>query len=78
MTSGEPRPRPAGLARRNLSIMAANDSPGLAAVLSRILDGDRDPDLARGFVDPLEREIVKTVLHYIALAEAEDPRKRGQ
>jgi cold shock protein len=69
-------PKMADSARRNLRIMEANDSPILAAVLGRILDGDRNPGLASSFADPLERDVVKTILHYIPLAEAEDPRKR--
>jgi len=66
----------AELARRNLRIMAPNGYPSLAAVLQRILDGDRHPELSSAFTDPLERDVVKTVLRYVPLAEAEDPRSR--
>jgi cold shock CspA family protein/tetratricopeptide (TPR) repeat protein len=62
-------------ARGNLRIAAANGHPILAAVLTRILDGDRNPDLVSGVPDPFERDVVKTVLHYIPLAEAEEPGK---
>jgi hypothetical protein len=50
--------------------------PMLAAALTRILGGDRSPDLVSEFPDPFEREVVKTVLPYIPLAETEDPRNR--
>jgi cold shock protein len=66
----------AELARRNLRIMASDGYPSLAAALQRILDGDRNPELCSGFTDPLERDVVKTVLRYIPLADAEDPRGR--
>jgi len=56
--------------------MAPNGYPSLAAVLQRILDGDRHPELSSAFTDPLERDVVKTVLRYVPLAEAEDPRSR--
>jgi cold shock protein len=69
--------RMAESARRNLRIMADSDSPVLAAVLTRILDGNRNPDLVSVVQEPLDREVVKTVLHFIPLAEAEDPRKRS-
>ncbi len=63
-------------ARGNLRIAAANGHPMLAAALTRILAGDRNPDLVSELPDPFERDVVKTVLHYIPLAEAEDPRDR--
>lgn len=61
-------------ARRNLTIMRGDrDRAALAAVFSQILDGDRDPGLAGGFADPLDRVAVETVLHYIPLLIAERP-----
>jgi hypothetical protein len=61
-------------ARRNISIMARDrDRAALAGVLSRILDGDRAPGLSSGFVDPLDRVVVETVLRYIPLSQAERP-----
>ncbi len=69
-------PTQAELARGNLKIAATNGHPMLAAALTRILAGDRNPDLASELDDPFERDVVKTVLHYIPLAEAEDPRNR--
>lgn len=63
-------------ARGNLRIAATNGHPMLAAALTRVLAGDRNPGLASELDDPFERDVVKTVLHYIPLAEAEDPRNR--
>jgi cold shock protein len=69
-------PKMAELARGNLRIAASDGHPMLAAALTRILGGDRSPDLVSELPDPFERDVVKTVLHYIPLAEAEDPRNR--
>jgi hypothetical protein len=61
-------------ARRNLIIMSRDrDRAALAVVFSEILGGSRDPGLATGFIDPLDRAAVETVLHYIPLLMAERP-----
>jgi hypothetical protein len=56
----------AGQARQELEAMAENpDLVPLAAVLRRILAGDRDPEVAAQLSDPTHQAIVATVLYHI-------------
>ena len=56
----------AGRANETLEAMAGDpDWSPLAAVLGRILGGDRDAGLAEGLDDPVHRAVVVTVLGHV-------------
>ncbi len=57
----------AGRARQYLE--SPNAKPALAGVLTRILDGERDPALAAELADPTYQAIVATVLHHLGVHE---------
>ena len=56
-----------GRARQHLEKMAGyRKLVSLAAALDRIIDGDRDPNLAAHLADPVHAAVVATVLHHIS------------
>jgi tetratricopeptide (TPR) repeat protein len=60
----------AGRARQVLDAMTKDPEwESLATALGRILDGDRDPELAAQLSDPTHQDIAATVLHHIGSAD---------